>query len=120
MTRRFGLTTQIFAGLVLGIVVGYVWPSAGASGRPIADLFLRLIKMIIAPLLFATLTVGIAGTSDLKAMGRIGAKALIYFEVATTIALFLGLLLVNVFKPGVGLSVPLDTSANVASMAQNQ
>ena len=73
--------------------------------KPLADAFLRMIKMIIAPLLFSTLVVGIAGTGDMKAMGRIGLKALIYFEVATTIALFLGLGLVNWFQPGAGVSV---------------
>ena len=71
----------------LGIVVGYVWPAFGVAIKPLADAFLRMIKMIIAPLLFSTLVVGIAGTGDLKAMGRIGLKAIIYFEVATTIAL---------------------------------
>ena len=89
--------------------------------KPLADAFLRMIKMIIAPLLFSTLVVGIAGTGDLKAMGRIGLKAIIYFEVATTIALFLGLALVNIFKPGAGLAMPIgaDTPA-AAAMAQNQ
>ena len=71
----------------LGIVVGYLWPAFGVGVKPLADAFLRMIKMIIAPLLFSTLVVGIAGTGDLKAMGRIGLKAIIYFEVATTIAL---------------------------------
>src|SRR5881397_2137958 len=115
------VTTQIIIGLVLGIIVGYVWPSFGVAIKPLADAFLRMIKMIIAPLLFATLVVGIAGTGDLKAMGRIGLKAIVYFEVATTIALFLGLGLVNVFKPGAGLAMPIgaDTKA-AAAMAQNQ
>src|SRR5881397_647863 len=115
------VTTQIIIGLLLGIVVGYVWPSFGLAIKPLADAFLRMIKMIIAPLLFATLVVGIAGTGDLKAMGRIGLKAIVYFEVATTIALFLGLALVNIFQPGAGLSVPIgaDTTA-AAAMAQNQ
>src|SRR5512136_3264806 len=104
-SRFPSITTQIFIGLVTGIVVGYAWPSFGVSIKPLADTFLRMIKMIIAPLLFSTLVVGIAGTGDLKAMGRIGVKAIIYFEVATTIALFLGLGVVNVFKPGVGVQV---------------
>jgi proton glutamate symport protein len=109
------VTTQIFIGLVLGIGIGYLWPSSDANGvhiagyaeqiKPLADTFLRMIKMIIAPLLFSTLVVGIAGTGDMKAMGRIGLKAIIYFEVATTIALFLGLFLVNVFQPGAGVQV---------------
>ncbi len=78
----------------------------GEQIKPLADTFLRMIKMIIAPLLFSTLVVGIAGTGDLKAMGRIGLKAIIYFEVATTIALFLGLFIVNFFQPGVGVQAP--------------
>ena len=110
-------TTQHVIGLALGLLLAYVWPSyTDASGvyvvglgeaiKPLADTFLRMIKMIIAPLLFATLVVGIAGTGDLKAMGRIGLKAIIYFEIATTIALFLGLAIVNVFEPGVGVQAP--------------
>ncbi|MFB3854955.1 MAG: dicarboxylate/amino acid:cation symporter [Vicinamibacterales bacterium] len=99
-------TTQIFIGLIVGIIIGYAWPSVGVSIKPIADTFLRMIKMIIAPLLFSTLVVGIAGTGDLRAMGRIGLKAIIYFEIATTIALFLGLGLVNLFQPGAGLELP--------------
>jgi proton glutamate symport protein len=120
-SRLPSLTTQIFIGLILGIGVGYLWPAFGVAIKPLADVFLRMIKMIIAPLLFATLVVGIAGTGDLKAMGRIGLKAIIYFEIATTIALFLGLVLVNTFKPGAGLALPIgaDTSA-AAAMAQNQ
>lgn len=116
------ITTQIFIGLVVGIVIGYVWPSAGVAIKPLADAFLRMIKMIIAPLLFSTLVVGIAGTGDLKSMGRIGLKAIIYFEIATTIALFLGLGLVNLFEPGVGQSVALagDTTAAAAMVKQQQ
>jgi proton glutamate symport protein len=128
-TRRSrvpGTTTQIFIGLLFGVLIGYLWPSSDANGvhvagfaesiKPIADTFLRMIKMIIAPLLFSTLVIGIAGTGDLKAMGRIGLKALIYFEIATTIALFLGLGLVNVFKPGVGVQVSVSQSiADIAS-----
>jgi proton glutamate symport protein len=89
--------------------------------KPLADAFLRMIKMIIAPLLFSTLVVGIAGTGDVKAMGRIGLKAIVYFEGATTIALFLGLALVNLFTPGAGVALPIgaDTRA-AAAMVQNQ
>jgi proton glutamate symport protein len=123
-------TTQIFIGLVLGIVIGYVWPSADVDGRhvaglgeqikPLADTFLRMIKMIIAPLLFSTLVVGIAGTGDLKAMGRIGLKAIIYFEAATTIALFLGLGIVNFFQPGAGVSVPTMSTETLKSVQSIQ
>ena len=82
------LTAQIFIGLAIGIAIGHYWPGFGTAIKPLADAFLRMIKMIIAPLLFSTLVIGIAGTGDLKAMGRIGLKAIIYFELATTIALF--------------------------------
>ena len=121
-SRMPSVTTQIFIGLVLGIVVGYVWPSFGVGVKPLADAFLRMIKMIIAPLLFATLVVGIAGTGDMKSMGRIGLKAIVYFEAATTVALFLGLLLVNAFRPGAGLAVPIggDTQALAAMAASEQ
>jgi proton glutamate symport protein len=116
-----GVTTQIFIGLFIGIAVGYVWPGFGVSIKPLADAFLRMIKMIIAPLLFSTLVVGIAGTGDLKAMGRIGLKAIVYFEVATTIALFWGLLLVNWFQPGAGLAVPIGAdTGELAALAKNQ
>ena len=128
--RLPSVTTQIFIGLALGVVVGYLWPSHEVNGqhiagfaeqiKPIADAFLRMIKMIIAPLLFSTLVVGIAGTGDLRSMGRIGFKAIVYFEVATTIALFLGLALVNIFKPGAGLAMPIADTTAAAAMAQNQ
>ncbi|HEY7284312.1 MAG TPA: cation:dicarboxylase symporter family transporter [Vicinamibacterales bacterium] len=115
------ITTQIVVGLVLGIAVGYLWPAFGVGVKPLADAFLRMIKMIIAPLVFSTLVVGIAGTGDLKAMGRIGLKAIIYFEVATTIALFLGLLLVNVFQPGAGLTLPAGADTTTApGLVQSQ
>jgi proton glutamate symport protein len=115
------VTTQIFIGLLLGIGLGAMWPEAGVAIRPLADAFLRMIKMIIAPLLFSTLVIGIAGTGDLKATGRIGLKAIIYFEIATTVALFLGLALVNLFEPGAGVGLTLggDTAA-VAAMSQAQ
>jgi len=116
-----GVTTQIFIGLFVGIAIGYFWPAFGVSIKPLADAFLRMIKMIIAPLLFSTLVVGIAGTGDLKAMGRIGLKAIIYFEAATTIALFWGLGLVNWFRPGAGLAVPIGAdTGELAALAQKQ
>jgi proton glutamate symport protein len=120
-SRVPGVTTQIFIGLFIGVAIGYIWPALGVSIKPLADAFLRMIKMIIAPLLFSTLVVGIAGTGDLKAMGRIGLKAIIYFEVATTIALFWGLALVNWFQPGAGLAVPIGAdTGELAALAQKQ
>ena len=115
------LTTQILLGLAVGILIGAVWPHAGVAVKPVADAFLRMIKMIIAPLIFSTLVVGVAGAGDLRATGRIGLKAIIYFEVATTIALAIGLGLVNVFRPGAGLALPLTGDASaVAAIARNQ
>jgi proton glutamate symport protein len=130
-SRLPGLTTQIFIGLLLGIAAGYLWPSTDINGvhtpgyaeqiKPLADIFLRMIKMILAPLLFSTLVVGIAGTGDMKTMGRIGLKAIVYFEIATTIALFLGLALVNIFQPGAGMSMPVAADAKAAAaLVQNQ
>ena len=120
-SRWPGVTAQIFIGLAVGVLVGYLWPSVGKEIKPLADAFLKMIKMIIAPLLFSTLVVGIASTGDMKALGRIGLKAIIYFEVATTIALFWGLGLVNWFQPGAGmaLAVAKDT-ADLAVLATKQ
>ena len=114
------LTTQILVGLAAGVLVGWLWPRAGVAVKPLADAFLRMIKMIIAPLIFSTLVAGIAGAGDLKALGRIGIKAIIYFEVATTVALAIGLGLANLFRPGAGLTMPLagDTTA-VTAIAKN-
>lgn len=100
-------TTRILAGLALGIVAGYLWPAVIVEVRPLADVFLRLIRMVVAPLLFSSLVVGIAGGGDLRSLGRIGLKTILYFEVATTAALLIGLAAVNLFQPGVGLPVPL-------------
>ncbi len=123
-TRRRvpSLTTQIFFGLALGVLTGWAFPSFGVEIKPLADLFLRMIKMIIAPLIFSTLVVGIAGTGDLKTMGRIGLKAIIWFELATTMALIIGLAMVNIFQPGAGVSLPVssDTTALAAMASQQQ
>ena len=106
--KRLSLTAWIFIAMVLGIALGIASPGANGIAvqlAPISNIFLRLIKSIIAPLLFGTLVAGIAGTGSVKAMGRIGAKALLYFEIATTIALFLGLGMVNLIRPGDGLKI---------------
>jgi len=120
-SRWPSLTTQIFIGLAIGIAIGHFFPTFGASIKPLADAFLKMIKMIIAPLLFSTLVVGIAGTGDLKSMGRIGGKAILWFELATTVALVIGLGMVNIFKPGAGLAVPIGTNtAELAKLATGQ
>jgi proton glutamate symport protein len=98
--RLPSLTVQILLGLVAGVLLGWLSPEWGMAIKPMADIFLRMIKMIIAPLIFSTLVVGIAGAGDFRTVGRIGLKSLIYFEVATTVALIIGLVVVNVFEPG--------------------
>src|SRR5437667_3683319 len=102
---RPSLTTQILIGLVLGGVLGYVSPKWGNNVYFLRDIFLNLIKSIIAPLIFSTLVVGIAGGGDLKKVGRMGLKALVYFEIVTTVALFIGLGIVNLTRPGAGVSL---------------
>jgi len=108
------LTTQILIGLALGGVLGWISPDWGNKVYFLRDIFLNLIKSIIAPLVFSTLVVGIAGGGDLKKVGRMGVKALLYFEVVTTIALFIGLAVVNIIKPGAGVSL----AANAADVGQ--
>src|SRR6266850_1405034 len=112
------LTTQILVGLVIGGVLGYVSPEWGNRVYFLRDIFLNLIKSIIAPLIFSTLVVGIAGGGDLKKVGRMGLKALIYFEIVTTAALFIGLGVVNLIKPGVGVALSAGTS-DLGQIAQN-
>jgi len=102
---KVSLTWKIIIGLALGILLGYLKPDWGTALRPLSILFLNLIKAIIAPLIFSTLVIGIAGTGDIKQVGRIGVKALVYFEIVTTFALFIGLAAVNITKPGVGVSL---------------
>jgi Na+/H+-dicarboxylate symporter len=108
--RGITLTQQIFIGLALGIVAGWIVseynPAAAPYFRPFSQLFLRMIKMIIAPLIFATLVAGIAGAGHVKVVGRMGLRAIIYFEVVTTLALIIGLVAVNIMKPGVGVNLP--------------
>jgi proton glutamate symport protein len=100
---RPSLTTQIMIGLVIGAFVGWVRPEWGNKVYFLRDIFLNLIKSIIGPLVFSTLVVGIAGGGDLKKVGRMGVKALVYFEIITTAALFIGLAVVNFLKPGTGV-----------------
>jgi aerobic C4-dicarboxylate transport protein len=103
-------------GVFLGIIVGYFFPSLGIVGKSIGEIYINLIKMLIAPLIFFTITTGIAGTGNLKKAGRIGGKALIYFEIVSTIALLLGILVANIVKPGMG--VPQDTTNATTSIAK--
>ena len=103
MKKHSKLTVAIFSSLILGIFVGWLFPAFAVKMHVLAEIFLRMVKMIIAPLLFATLVVGIAGHGDVKSLGRLGIKTIAYFEVVTTIALFIGLGFANLFKPGEGM-----------------
>jgi len=111
------LTTWILISMIIGAAFGHDFPAIATNLNVISQIFLRLIKTIIAPLLFATIVVGIAGHSDLKQVGRMGWKSLLYFEVVSTIALFIGLLAINVSKAGVGVTVPETMShAEIANV----
>lgn len=113
--KRPSLTAWIFIGMVLGVAVGALFPEIGKADwmAALANVFLRLIASIIAPLIFGMLVAGIASTGSIKTMGRIGVKAIVYFEALTTIALFLGLAVVNIARPGDGMKLEL-TSAEAA------
>ncbi len=110
------LTALIFIALFLGVIVGHFAPDFAVKMRPFAAIFLRMVKMIIAPLLFATLVVGIAGHGDAKSLGKIGLKTIIYFEIVTTLALIIGLTMGNIFQPGVGFVS--GTSAHAVQMQE--
>jgi proton glutamate symport protein len=112
--KRISLTTWIIVGLVAGIVFGALLPKQAVDLAILGTIFLRLIKSIIAPLIFGTLVSGIAGAGNVKTMGRIGGKAILYFEIVTTVALFVGLGAVNLIKPGAGVQLQKGVGAGVA------
>jgi Na+/H+-dicarboxylate symporter len=120
--RGITLTQQIFIGLAIGIVAGWIvsttHPEWAPYFRPFSQLFLRMIKMIIAPLIFATLVAGIAGAGHFKVVGRMGLRAIIYFEIVTTIALGIGLAAVNIMKPGVGVNLPMGQASEITAKPQ--
>jgi proton glutamate symport protein len=105
------LTQWIFIGMGIGLCTGYFFPDAAITLRPLSVIFLRLIKSVIAPLIFATLVVGIAGHGNLRQVGRMGIKSIVYFEIVTTLALVIGLVAVNMIKPGVGVQLHPDVHA---------
>jgi proton glutamate symport protein len=111
--KKLSLTFWIFAGMAAGVVIGIAAPAFAVHLQPLSSIFLRLIRSIVAPLLFATLVHGIAGSGDIKQMGRIGLKAILYFEIVTTLALFLGLAAVNLVQPGNGVQIA-RTAADAA------
>jgi proton glutamate symport protein len=120
--RRITLTQQIFLGLATGIVVGALVeryaPGRAVLLKPFSQLFLRLIKMVIAPLIFSSLVAGIAGAGHVRAVGRMGLRALVYFELVTTLALGVGLAAVNLVRPGVGIDLPPPGTPEITGHAQ--
>lgn len=116
--KKLGLATQILIGLILGVIVGAVFygnPAVSTYLQPIGDIFLRLIKMIVVPIVFSALVVGIAGGGDIKQVGKLGVKTLVYFEVVTTVAIVLGLVIANVFHPGTGINMHSLVKSNISN-----
>jgi len=109
-SRWYGqLYVQVLIGIVIGAAIGHFEPQFGAKLQPFADGFIRLIKMLLAPIIFGTVVVGIAKMGSIKEVGRIGVKSLLYFEILSTIALVIGLIVVNLVKPGVGMNINVDS-----------
>ena len=108
---------QVIVAIVIVVLLGHFWPATGEAMKPLGDAFIKLIKMMIAPIIFCTVVVGIAGMEDMKKVGKTGGLALLYFEIVSSIALVVGLVLVNLLKPGAGMNVDpasLDTKALAA------
>src|SRR6476469_6472717 len=108
------LYVQVLTAIAIGVALGHFYPQFGEQMKPLGDAFIKLIKMVIAPVIFCTVVHGIASMSDLKKVGRVGAKALLYFEVVSTVALAVGLLVGEIVRPGAGFNIDpatLDTKA---------
>src|SRR3954466_10756207 len=105
------LYVQVLIAVALGILVGHYAPEFGRSLKPLGDGFIKLVKMMIAPIIFCTVVHGIASLGDLKRLGRVGAKTLLYFELVSTLALIIGLVVVNVIRPGVGFNFDPTSAA---------
>jgi aerobic C4-dicarboxylate transport protein len=117
------LYVQVLVAIALGVLLGHFYPKEAVAMKPLGDGFIKLIKMMIAPIVFATVVVGIAKMGDMKKVGRVGFKALIYFEAVSTLALVIGLVVINVMKPGAGVNADvstLDTSAVATYTSQGK
>ncbi|MEO8561226.1 MAG: dicarboxylate/amino acid:cation symporter [bacterium] len=112
------LTVQVLVAISLGVVLGIVAPSTARAMRPVGDTFVNLVRMVIAPVIFLTITLGIANMRDLKKVGRVGGKALLYFEIVTTFALAIGLIVVNLTRPGAGLDVSAMVKGDVSKYTE--
>src|SRR3954466_11086446 len=112
------LTVQVLVAIALAVLLGLVAPDTAKAMRPLGDVFVNLIKMVIAPVIFLTIVLGIANMSDLKKVGRVGGKALLYFEIVTTFALAIGLTVVNVTRPGSGLDVSSLARGDVSKFTE--
>ena len=114
---------QVITAIVIGVLLGHFYPDTGAAMKPLGDGFIKLIKMIIAPIIFCTVVVGIAGMEDMKKVGKTGGLALLYFEIVSSIALVVGLVIINIVRPGAGMNVDvsqLDTKSIAAYTAPGQ
>jgi aerobic C4-dicarboxylate transport protein len=112
------LTFQVLTAITLGVLLGLVAPGAARAMKPVGDIFINLVKMIITPVIFLTIVLGIANMSDLKKVGRVGGKALLYFEIVTTFALGIGMLIANVTRPGDGLDVSALATGDVSKLTE--
>ena len=112
------LYVQVLIGIALGIVVGYYFPEFVPTSKLLSDTFINMIKMIIAPIIFVTMVLGISGMGDFKKVGRVGGKGLLYFELVTTFALFIGLVVANVLQPGSGVHPAASDSSAVSQYSQ--
>lgn len=118
---KFTLAYQILAGLFLGIAIGAIFygnPAVETYLQPLGTIFINMIKMIVVPIIVSTLIVGVAGTGDIKQLGKLGGKTLLYFEIVTTIAIIVGLLAANIFKPGVGIDMSELTKGDISQYVQ--
>lgn len=121
--KRLGLATQILIGLILGVAVGAIFygsDTAISILQPVGDIFIHLIKMIVVPIVISALIVAVAGVGDIKKLGKLGGKTILYFEIVTTIAIVVGIIAANLFHPGAGVDMGHIEKAIFLNMRQRQ